>query len=97
MPTLEQTVEELTELVCEVVGRHPVEQYRLRAQGLLAREYARRLTRDGKHPVTGETPAEYRERIAKGGGAHPQTGETLDQYSASEWGKSDHKPATKGQ
>jgi len=90
MTTLEQTVEEVVELLCEVVGKHPIEQYRQRAQTLLNREYARRLTRDGKHPITGETPEEYDARIIKaGGGIHPVTGEARGDFLERTRGKGD--------
>jgi len=87
MPSLEQTVEALVDLVCEVFMRQPNEDIRVRAQKLLVADFGRRLERDGRHAETGETRDEYSERIKRAGGKHPQTGDTLDDLAGAAWGK----------
>lgn len=70
------TYDELVDLVCDVLTKHPNESVRQRAQALHVADHGRRLRAQGKHPITGESKEEYEEAIAKARGAHPVTGDT---------------------
>ncbi len=83
-PTLEQTVEDLVQLVADIGATHPKEDIRQRSATVLVNDWHRRHIRDGKHPIAGETQQQYEDHMAdpaRGGrGYHPVTGETTEAY-----------------
>lgn len=82
--SVEQSVERLIDLFCgAVIENGPFSELtRQKARDIHHADHQRRLARDGKHNLTGETPAEYEARMVSFLGTHPVTRETLDQYRA---------------
>jgi hypothetical protein len=74
--TQEQVFEALVDLVCDTLQRHGTEAIRRQAQAVKLMDHGRRLARDDRHPITGETREQYLDAIKRHGGAHPVTGET---------------------
>lgn len=82
--SVEQTVERLVDLLCGVVIENGpfAETTRQAARDIQHADHQRRLLRDGKHNLTGETPDQYEATIIKYAGTHPVTRETLDDWRA---------------
>jgi hypothetical protein len=80
----EETLEAFIDLYCGriVPNSALAEPIKLQATNILLADHRRRLERDGKHAITGETPEEYAEKVTKSGGRHPITGESYEQVSA---------------
>ena len=80
--SVEASLEAMIDLFCgPVIENGPFsEATRQRARDIAHADHQRRLLRDGKHNLTGETPAEYEATIIKYAGTHPVTRETLEQW-----------------
>jgi hypothetical protein len=77
--SIEETLQDFVDLVCGSVLQtgNFAEIIRKRAADIQLADHRRRLERDGKNAITGETPEQYRETITKSGGQHPITGLTV--------------------
>lgn len=80
--SVEQSLERLIDLFCgEVIENGNFSEVtRQKARDIHHADHQRRLLRDGRHNLTGETPAEYEATILKYAGTHPVTRETLAQW-----------------